>query len=564
MVKAPDTLKTVALLFVSAHLGTLTRRYNLVQLVKRFTCILCAISLLTMSFPAFTHANSGGQPGQFMSWGAGARSLGMGKAYTAVSDEASASYWNPAAMTQIERKEITGLHAALFADTGFDFMGYVHPTRSAGIFGFSTTRLVSGGFEKIRVTISPNSSPDSPEFLKVEKIGEFANIQQATSLAYGKQLSEKLAIGASVKSISNQLDTYKQAFTAVDASFFAKNFFPHHRFGLVAQNVVSKISGDTADRLPLTFRIGNAYNLLQDRVVLALDLVQSRFSGTGWNFGAEYWILKSAAVRIGLEGRPGGISETTAGLGLKSNSLSIDVAIALHELGMSQRVSASIRFGRSMRSSRQHRAEKLVQDGRTAFTEGKYATAADKYEEALSVEPSNRELQAMVSKLHAIAGNIPAATGQGDIDSLVRQSLNAYVEGDTKTAYNAMRTAFERNPENLRFMEMANQFAKTANQPPVEMPRPGAVQAGRWTLVDQKLHDSLQAIYEGRYDISIAKCDEVLRIEPNNVLALGRMGAAFFLMGEKDKAITLWKRALELDPQNKVAIEYLKQLGEYR
>ena len=42
--------------------------------------------------------------------------------------------------------------------------------------------------------------------------------------------------------------------------------------------------------------------------------------------------------------------------------------------------------------------------------------------------------------------------------------------------------------------------------------------------------------------------------------AIGRMGAAFFLMGEKDKAITLWKRALELEPNNQTAVEYLKQL----
>ena len=35
----------------------------------------------------------------------------------------------------------------------------------------------------------------------------------------------------------------------------------------------------------------------------------------------------------------------------------------------------------------------------------------------------------------------------------------------------------------------------------------------------------------------------------------------FFLMGEKDKAITLWKRALELEPNNQTAIEYLRQLG---
>ena len=63
------------------------------------------------------------------------------------------------------------------------------------------------------------------------------------------------------------------------------------------------------------------------------------------------------------------------------------------------------------------------------------------------------------------------------------------------------------------------------------------------------------------HDVAINKCEQVLRIDPNNVTAIGRMGAAFFLLGEKDKAITLWKRALELEPNNQTAIDYLRQLG---
>jgi len=81
--------------------------------------------------------------------------------------------------------------------------------------------------------------------------------------------------------------------------------------------------------------------------------------------------------------------------------------------------------------------------------------------------------------------------------------------------------------------------------------------------VDQKLHDALQQIYEGRYDLAINKCQQVLRIAPNNVTALGRMGAAYYLLGDKNKAISLWKQALELESNNQTAIEYLKQVGQY-
>ena len=81
--------------------------------------------------------------------------------------------------------------------------------------------------------------------------------------------------------------------------------------------------------------------------------------------------------------------------------------------------------------------------------------------------------------------------------------------------------------------------------------------------MDQKLHEALQSIYEGRYDVAITKCEQVLRIDPTNVTAIGRMGASFFLLGEKEKAINLWKRALELEPNNQTAIDYLRQLGAY-
>src|SRR5262245_37779768 len=58
-----------------------------------------------VSFRGLMYAG-GGEPGGFMQWGAGARSLGMGRAFLAVSDDASATYWNPAAMVQIDHKEL--------------------------------------------------------------------------------------------------------------------------------------------------------------------------------------------------------------------------------------------------------------------------------------------------------------------------------------------------------------------------------------------------------------------------------------------------------------------------
>lgn len=519
--------------------------------------LLCASLLLPAGALDVLAAAKGGAPGAFVAFGTGARSMGMGKAFTAISDDASAVMWNPAAMIQLDRKELQAMHITLFQDTTLDSISYVHPTRKAGSIGINHTRLVSGGFEKVGITLDPTSA----EIVKLEKLGTYADVHQSYQLSYGREFVENMAIGASVRMMNHSIDTYSQSFMALDAAFFAKGMFKNHRFGLMAQNVVAKSGGGTDDRLPLILKIGNGYSMLRDRINIGFDISQNAFSGLGWNFGTEYWLMRWAALRIGLEGRADGIGETTAGFGVRYNNYSLDLAMAIHELGVSQRASASWRFGKSSRYNQKDDAKKLIEQGHELFRQGNYLAAIQKFNGALDVDPSNKNIQGMVAKLQDIIPDLPK-NPTGDVGRLVAAGVKSYMNGDMAQSYDNLRAAYDKEPTNQQLVALTNRIAKLADKPMVEAPK-GAASQTRWTLVDQKLHDALQAIYEGRYDVAIQKCDEVLRIEPNNVIAVGRMGAAFFLMGEKDKAVALWKRALELDPAHRPAIEYLQQLGEY-
>ena len=517
--------------------------------------LLLIASLLLAAVPL----RAGGEPGEFLQWGAGARSLGMGRAFLAVSDDASATYWNPAAMVQLERKELMGLQAQLAGQTNFTFLSYVSPSSKSSAWGFNMTKLASAGFEKVAVTLDPSAPASSPSYLSVDKVGSYAASQQAMTFAYGKQVTNKLSMGLSLKRITNTLDTFSQSFSAVDASIFTK-VNENYRFALAVRNAISQAPANSNDRLPLTLRIGNAYSMMNKRLTLAADLNSSKYAGFGWNVGGEYWVTHKTAFRMGLENRYGTISETSAGLGFNLTNINLDLSVGLSELGMSQRFSLSWKFGQTVSKGRGDETRRLIKAGEAAFAKGNYAQAVARLEAALSVDPSNKELQAMVAKMNSIAGVVPAATGDGEVDRLVRQGVSAFVQGDMTTAYDSLRTAFEKNPSNQNLMNFTNRIARQAGLPQVEAPR-DAVSGARWTLIDQKLHDGLTAIYEGRYDVAITKCEQVLRIDPSNVTAIGRMGAAFFLMGEKDKAIVLWKRALELEPNNQTAIEYLRQLG---
>src|SRR4029077_12087766 len=145
---------------------------------------ILALSLLA---PLSTlHAEAtGGQPNEFMSYGAGARSLAMGAALVGVSDGASATYWNPAGLSQITRKELTLLKATLFAETTYDYYSFVKPSKKGGsAWGVSMTKLGSSGYDKVTTTYDNGATQPTT----YSKDGTFAVSESALSWAYGRKV----------------------------------------------------------------------------------------------------------------------------------------------------------------------------------------------------------------------------------------------------------------------------------------------------------------------------------------------------------------------------------------
>src|SRR6266404_6896271 len=156
-----------------------------------FSSLLAICSLLGSSSSLFAQA-TGGQPLEFMSYGAGARSLAMGAAFVGVADDASATYWNPAGLSQITRKELTLLKATLFADTTYDFYSFVKPSKKGGsAWGVSLTTLANTGFEKVTTTYDPNQQ----QYTSYNKNGTFGVSESAMSWAYGRKVVDHVSIG---------------------------------------------------------------------------------------------------------------------------------------------------------------------------------------------------------------------------------------------------------------------------------------------------------------------------------------------------------------------------------
>ena len=60
----------------------------------------------------------------FLKIGVGGRAVGVGEAYTAIANDASAAYWNPAGLAQLEHTEFLLTHNEWIQDVAHDFLGF--------------------------------------------------------------------------------------------------------------------------------------------------------------------------------------------------------------------------------------------------------------------------------------------------------------------------------------------------------------------------------------------------------------------------------------------------------
>jgi len=521
-------------------------------LTKGFFYLFNVNFLLTNTvFGAFT----GGQPAQFLQYGAGARSFSMGAAFYSVSDDASATYWNPAGLSQLTRKEITALHIELFpgTDTRYDFISFVYPTPKLGVFGANIIRLFSGGFEKVNIQIDPKQG-----IIDIKTLDKFDDIQTAFTAAYGKKVLENISIGVATKFIQRSLDNIKDFIFTFDAALLMQGInpkFPNLNIGFGIKNLLTQ-SFDTEDKLPLIVRFGISNRFLKDKLLLSFDLEKNLKAQPTWCVGTEYNIVNFLALRLGFTGETG-FRESNAGFGIKYKDYLVDYAFAIHDMGFLHRISGTWKFGRDITQNREALIRKYLKEAETSYQRGNFLIAYEKFDGAYSIDPTDKKIAKMMSRIKEVIGFIPKASADTEEETSIRKGVASYIEDDITGAINAFRYAYYKNPQNLRLLQLLNRLEQANN---MEITEQYKEKIGGFTIIDKKIYDARQAVIEGKYDQAIIRCQEILNLEPNNTTALEIMGSAFFMMNQPDRARDVWEKVLEIDPSNKVVREFLEEL----
>src|SRR5580765_5752550 len=100
------------------------------------------------SLAVSTEAHATKYAGEFLKIPVGARAIGMGGAFTAISDDATSPYWNPAGMIYLPYREVIFQHSERFGSLlNHDYLGGVLPLGGGkgrqGALGISIIRLAT-------------------------------------------------------------------------------------------------------------------------------------------------------------------------------------------------------------------------------------------------------------------------------------------------------------------------------------------------------------------------------------------------------------------------------------
>jgi hypothetical protein len=316
----------------------------------------------------------------------GARASGMGEAFVATADDATAVFWNPAGLAYQYGREITIMHAnwlpQFAGDMYYDFLAYRQDIEGVGTVGANVTFLNMG-----KQTITGESGPDP--------LGEFSSYDIAFAGSYGTTITENFAMGMSLRYIRSNLAPQGQgaergegkanAF-AFDLGLLYKFPFLNNRlsWGMNLSNMgppIAYIDVAQADPLPTNLKTGLAFKLVDgkyNKFTIAADfnkLLVTPHSGdekadpfykaifTSWydesfsmemkkiisSVGAEYWYSGLIGLRAGYYyDEIGKVKYATFGAGLKYSLYGFDFGYVSagegHPLSDTMRFSLTIGF----------------------------------------------------------------------------------------------------------------------------------------------------------------------------------------------------------------------------
>lgn len=246
--------------------------------------------------------------GQFLKIGVGARGAGMGGAFVAMADDATAVFWNAAgiALIDADKSQLSLNHANWPAELSYDQVGYVfHMKKIPGAFAVHARALSMQPME-VTTAFQPLGTGET-----------FDAGMLSAGVTYARAFTDKFRAGLTMNMIHTGLADLSQQTFSVDLGTLYDVGVAGMRIGMAIQNIGSQEKFiEREARIPSIFRVGTSATLMSSadqKLVGSFEFSHPPDNSERVNVGAEYSFHKYLFLRGGYafnydtEGLAGGV-----------------------------------------------------------------------------------------------------------------------------------------------------------------------------------------------------------------------------------------------------------------
>lgn len=508
------------------------------------TSLALALCLASGAYP------EAGAPGAIFDFGAGARPLAMGGAYSAMVKEASSLYYNPAGLSMMSNRNLSFMRASLFEGMSYDYLGYAQNYRGfPGGWGAQMLRLSAGTAEGRDVNNQPTSN--------------FSYSETAFAVGTGVHglFLPTLSLGGSIKVLNRSLADQSNRLIGFDiGAQYGPLLNEKLTVALVMRNFGSFSMGDTDDKLPIGLKAGAAY-ALSSNISICADVS----SDGSFQFGTEYG-MGPGAIRLGYDR-----NAFSFGAGMKvMKAYQIDYAMLKHPvLGLSNRISLGYYFGKVVSAPPKVRgyAPDYLKKAEEGIKKRDYSAAYENVNMSVGMDPAVKngpwgekyrrmgsvvtglQLKELPARQELLKADTPQATEAG-------RAVEAYLEGNNDKSILLSHSALGYQPGNAFFSDFLQVMSGLTHS---EIKKDEILP--RTALSTEKLRKSEASFQMLEYDKAAKECEQVLLLDENNALAWTRLGSSYFALGDLERSRKAYLRALQINPDNPSVRDFMLLQG---
>lgn len=534
--------------------------------------------------------------------GVGARTTGLGGAFTAVADDVYATYYNPAGLATLARPEFATSYSKLLSGLSDSsslqnsFLAYAHPLSGGrkGTVGAAWNYFTLDSLYRESSLYGTYARPLFRSELPDQLFGGLSLKLLNRSLGSTSVATQPLGpTGAVISGVDPVLQNASK--TNIDMDFgVLYRARPRLTYGLMIQHVLEPNVGfQGSDKLGRNFKLGAAYKTPFS--TLAADLHFTKAPDASMDkilaLAAEKWLPTLMHGAFGLRGSLGigsrSYRQLALGLSYRVSRMQFDYGFALPLGGIAgtlgtHRLGLTMRFGR-LREAQPSIAEaalenmgELAQAGTPEFkyqqaslelfkreaieaylrqaqadvAAGRFANALERLTQAASLKPDDRTILANQDRVKIVADVYPEMRDFSTDASraVLYEGALSFLTGRDKDAVRKLSHSQSLDPKDdrietlLRAVEAKTGVARAQPRPERVAPELSAEKLAASTMALMEV-----ALQEHEYDKVLTLAGQVLKLDPSSALAYKRMGAAYYALKRIPEALRALRSAYKLE-----------------